>query len=244
VRARIALARIIWEQGDLASARAEIEIAADEARQLRDLSVEAYAASIHGAIEGTAGNLEAAEARFRSAMELFDEIGDERGAAWMTHNLGVVALKLGETLRARTLFDDALGHARALSNAWLEASSLGNLGLIALEEGRAADARDLARAALRTYADSGLFVLSTAMDLYTLAAAIAAGGDASDACVLLGAADAYIAEVGAVPDPLWEKVRTDTRQIAAAHLGEERARAVEHSGADIPLNDAVALALK
>jgi predicted ATPase/DNA-binding SARP family transcriptional activator len=102
-----------------------------------DASADARAAALGGAgtIARNRGDFSAAVERLTDALSLRRELGDRRGIAAFTNNLGNALFSLGEFSRAKTLYEESLALQRELGLTFGISSVLANLGLIAAVEG-------------------------------------------------------------------------------------------------------------
>ncbi|HZO32890.1 MAG TPA: tetratricopeptide repeat protein [Chloroflexota bacterium] len=103
------------ERGDDGSA------AAARAAALRAAAFLAYSRSDH----------EAAHANFSESLALWQQVGDEHGAADALRGLGMIALELGETDRAEALLLESRTRFRASPDSWGSAACLCQLGELA-----------------------------------------------------------------------------------------------------------------
>ena len=114
----------------------------------------------------------AAQQLFEESARVFRELGDEHSALLVNRNLAWLYADLGDDQRARALYEDNLRSARATHNDRIEASTLGALAMIALEESRVEDAASMLKSSLRIHA-SLRDVLDTAVDLCRFAGVLA-----------------------------------------------------------------------
>ena len=148
---------------------------------------------------------------------------------------------LGDRRRARALYEDNLRRARATDNERIEASTLGVLATIALEEGRVAEAASMLKTSLRIHDRLGDF-LDTAVDLARFAVVLARQGKGLTAARLLGSLGSARDEIGlrrAVVDELSEEALAIARgQVDAAALDD-----ASEQGRTLTVPEAVTLAL-
>ncbi|GAA4438195.1 LuxR family transcriptional regulator [Actinokineospora soli] len=118
-----------------------------------------------------------------------------------------------------------------------------NLGVILAERGEDAEAEALARAILTGYQD--LVDVPTMCDALRLCAGIAVHrGRPAHAARLVGAADELLRSHVAIQLSAWEEgVIARTRDRARAALGADRYAEAHREGADLSLDEAIALAL-
>jgi tetratricopeptide (TPR) repeat protein len=69
------------------------------------------------------------------ARQIFEELGDDSGAAWALNQQGDVAREQGDLRGAQTLYERALFAFRSEGDRWGQARSLADLGTIACELG-------------------------------------------------------------------------------------------------------------
>ena len=85
-----------------------------------------------GALTAAQGDLDLAAARHAEALQLWREIGDQRGMISSLTNLGLIADEQGDARRATGFLEHALRLARANEDRRGEAVALANLGQVAL----------------------------------------------------------------------------------------------------------------
>ena len=163
--------------GDSATAKLRAEEGVALHRALGDRWGTAYA----GFMLGNARNMEGAErdaqALFEESVRVFRELGDEHSALLVSRNLAGIYEGAGDRRRARALDEDNLRRARATHNERIEASTLGVLAMVALEEGRVGDAAAMLKTSLRIHSRLG-DLLDTAVDLCRFAVVLARQGNA------------------------------------------------------------------
>ena len=113
----------------------------------------------------------------------------------MSRNLAGTYESLGDRQRARALYEDNLDRARATSNERMEATTLGALATIALEEGRLDDADSMLQTSVRIHSGLG-DLLDTAVDLCRFAAVLAREGKTVTATRLLSSLETVGDEIG------------------------------------------------
>jgi hypothetical protein len=113
----------------------------------------------------------------------------------VSRNLAGTYESVGDRQRARALYEDNLRRARATSNERIEASTLGALATIAVEEGRVRDAALTLKASLRIHSGLG-DLLDTAVDLCRYAVVLAGEGKAVTAARLVSSLEARGDELG------------------------------------------------
>ena len=88
---------------------------------------------------------ERAQQLLGECISLYDDLGEEHAAIEAVRDLAWTYEEIGDLPRARALYEEGLGRARAQANTRLEARLLGGLAIVAVDEGRPEDARSLLR---------------------------------------------------------------------------------------------------
>jgi tetratricopeptide (TPR) repeat protein len=173
---------------------------------------------------------------------VFREHGDEHSALLASRNLAVIYADLGDAARARALYEDNLRRARATHNDRLEASTLGALAMIALDDGRVEDAASMLRSSLRLHGELR-DVLDTAVDLCRYANVLARQGRAATAARLLASFDALGDEVGVRRSGV---VEMNEATLAAVRTQLDDAAFTEtwRQGLELTLGEAMTLAVE
>jgi non-specific serine/threonine protein kinase len=214
------------------------------ARELGDAS--ALASAIHdlGLLAADEGDHGRASALYEQAIELGRRLGDDRVAGWMT-DLGSLARWQGKLEHASALLTEALAIHRRSGDRRGIAYALDELAMVALHEGRPADARALLADGLRNWQAVGATNLIV-VSLDAHAAAIAAQGDAVRATQLLGAAHS-LRQAMAIR-PLYHRKGGSPGRMAAttarAQLSEAAFEAAFARGCAMSLEQAIADALE
>jgi non-specific serine/threonine protein kinase len=86
------------------------------------------------------GDWARAQQLLHESVRLFRDVGDQNTILWATRTLAWTYEELGDRERARALHEENLGRARVLGNEQLEATLLGALSMIAVDEGRVEEA--------------------------------------------------------------------------------------------------------
>jgi non-specific serine/threonine protein kinase len=186
------------------------------------------------------GDCEAALPRLEEARRLFEELDDRDALLHVTRSLGWTFERLGDRERARELYAENLAHARAIGNTYIASASLGALATFAAEEGRADEARALAREHLPKARDFGKLELSTS--LFRAAYVLAHLGRAEAAATVLACAAAIADEIGATQRWLRE-MNLQTSELAEARLGEKAFADASERGRALTTDEAVTFAL-
>ena len=224
---------------------ATAKLRAEEGVALHRTLGDRWGAAYAGFMLGNAHRLEGAETAARPLLEeslrVFRDLGDEHSALLVSRNLVGTYDALGDRRRARELSEDNLRRARATDNERIEASTLGVLATIALEEGRVADAASMLKTSLGIHDRLGDF-LDTAVDLARFAVVLAREGKGLTAARLLGSLGSARDEIGlrrAAVDELSEEALSIVRaQVDAAALDD-----ASEQGRTLTLPEAVTLAL-
>jgi predicted ATPase len=103
----------------------------------------ARALRVLGGMTEITGDFEGARRTYEWSLDVFQEAGDEAGAAMIVFRLGSAAQKLGELERARRLTEESLDTFRLVGHKPGECMALGSLGLIEAREENIAQAREL-----------------------------------------------------------------------------------------------------
>jgi predicted ATPase len=227
--------------GDSATAKLRAEEGLALHRTLGDRWGTAYA----GFMLGNAYNMEGverdAQALFEDSVRVFRELGDEHSALLVSRNLAGIYEGLGDRRRARALYENNLRRARATHNERIEASTLGVLATIALEEGRVGDAASMLKASLRIHSGLGDF-LDTAVDLCRFAVVLARQGKAVTAARLLASLEALGDEIGLRRQTV-EDLSEETLAIVREQVDEAAFAEAWEQGRTLTVAEAVTLAL-
>ncbi len=218
---------------------------ADEGMALHRRLGDRWGAAYAGFMLGNAHRLEGGNSAARPLLEesarVFRELGDEHSALLVSRTLVDTYAALGDRRRARALSEDNLRRARATDNERIEASTLGVLASIALEEGRVPEAASMLRTSLRIHDRLG-DLLDTAVDLARFAVVLARQGKGLTAARLLGSLSSARDEIGfrrATVDELSKEALSIARaQVDAAALDD-----ASEQGRTLTVPEAVTLAL-
>jgi len=150
-------ARAQIAHGDRDEAVMTVDAAISKARRGAGPRSPAYAAALElgGEIAAAAAMPATADARFRAAVELLEELGvvGEPLANALVHQ-GLFRLRQGDVLPAARSFTEVLERATPGSERWI-AAALNELGFLALAGGRVAQARALGDRALEVLLELG-----------------------------------------------------------------------------------------
>jgi predicted ATPase/DNA-binding SARP family transcriptional activator len=241
-RALTAAASLALLQGDYATATSIAEEALEVARHTGEQRLVANALSNLGAIVLAGGDVDRAGPLLEDAVGTAREAGDERILALAVNNLGDYSLTRGAFERAGPLFEESLTLLRARGDTANVARALFNLGASELELGRHAVADGHFREGLALARDAGDRE-DLAWILEGLAAIAAARGRTERAALLLGAADAQLSAMGADHKPYERSLRDRTEGALTQLPGEPPVAETVQRGAELPLADAIELAL-
>ena len=241
-RAQTAGASIALLQGDYPAATAFAEGALESAQRAGEPMFVANALSNLGAIVLAGGDEGRAAVVLEEAVALAREAGDARIAALALNNLGDLALATGDYARAGPLFEESHALLRSRGDTANIARSLFNLGAVDLMLGAsdAAEARFRESVALARAADDKE---DLAWCLEGFAALAAGAGEWRRAALLLGAAGALLARIGADFKPFERRLHEATAAAARA-AGDPGAFAeASDRGASMPLDEVLDLAV-
>jgi predicted ATPase/DNA-binding SARP family transcriptional activator len=227
--------------GAPATAKLRAEEALALHRTLGDMWGAAYSGFMLGSALEVGGDPARAQPLYEESARVFRELGDEHSAVLVSRNLAATYDSLGDRQRARALYEDNLRRARATSNERMEASTLGALATIALEEGRLEDADEMLRASLRIHNGLG-DLLDTAVDLCRFAAVLARKGKAVTATRLLSSLEALGDDVGTRRSYV-EDLSEETLTTIRTRLDEAAVVEAWEQGRTLTIGEAVTLAL-
>jgi predicted ATPase/DNA-binding SARP family transcriptional activator len=224
--------------GDTEAAKLRAEEALALHRELGDAWGAAYSLFMLGNAEDDAAR---AQQLYEESVRVFREHGDEHSALLVTRNLALIYADLGDGERARGLYEDNLERAQATHNDRLEASTLGALALIALDEGRIEDAASMLETSLRIHGRLH-DVLDTAVDLCRFAAVLARQRKAATAARLLATFESVGDEVGVRRSGVAE-MNEATLAAIRSQLDDAAIAEAWEQGGKLTVDEAVALAL-
>ena len=240
-RALTAAASLALLQGEYAVATTFAEEGLAVARETGEQRLVANALSNLGAIVLAGGDVERAGPLLDDAVAVARESGDERILALAVNNRGDYALTTHDFERARPLFEESLALLRARGDMANVARALFNLGAAELELGGVDVAEGHFLEGLALAGDAGDRE-DIAWILEGLAAVAGARSDGQRAALLLGAADAQLAAMGADHKPYERSLRARTWARVNDLLGDAAAAAALARGAALPQDEAIALA--
>ena len=236
-------ARLALRAGDLAAVRRLAEEALALHRELGDAWGTADSRYLLGAGAASQGDFAGAQHIFEESVQVFRELGDEHYALLATRALAWMCSELGEDDRFRSLHEDNLRRARALSNGRMAARSLASLSGIALREGRVRDALSMLKEAYQLDRDGG-YIGEIALDLYDFAELLAAQGIAGTAARLLSRGEALREEIGEGLESWAAEMNEKTLTTIRAQLSAAAFDEAWEQGRALAIDEAVALALE
>jgi tetratricopeptide (TPR) repeat protein len=240
-KALSSLAQTLSMMGDLAEAEATGEESVAQYRELGDAWQ--IAAGVHnlGYIAAERGEWETARPLFEESARLFREAGDEDYALWCTRSLGWTYHDTGDFERARAIHEANLVRAREVGNVGVEATTLGVLGGILLDEGRANEAFPYIEQAYRMHAEMGES-FEVAVDLWRFAKALAGVGRTEEAAELASLSEELNDELG-VRTPWVRREGARTVDDLRQRLDPDAFQAAWEQGRRLTPDAAVAMAL-
>jgi tetratricopeptide (TPR) repeat protein len=176
---------------------------------------------------------------YERSLALWRDLGDERGLAVSTTNVGCLALMEGDLERAVVLSREARVLYERTGQRELMLHPMLNLGAAELLQGRHADALATLREALAHGLEVG-YLESVPYVLEGLAAVHAAIGEAERAASLLGTAAAVAEESGVALEPFEQELHDRTVETARSALGDAAFAAAVAAGRERPPSDGLA----
>ncbi|HET9651863.1 MAG TPA: tetratricopeptide repeat protein, partial [Usitatibacter sp.] len=232
------LGELAREQGDYVRAVALMREALALQRELGDRLSIALSLNNLGIAACDQGSLDEAESLLTESLTLFRQAEDRRNAALTLANLGNVERLRHHDDRARNLIEESLSICQSLGDI----QSLGYArlyqGLVAYDQGRAAEAERMLRDALTSLRATGSKTL-IARCLEALSR-ITYGTHPASALRVLAAMGALRATIGAPQSPVERGVCSRLLEDVRAVLGDERFQTIWAEGAAFSLDDAVA----
>jgi predicted ATPase/DNA-binding SARP family transcriptional activator len=227
--------------GDLATAGLRAEEGVALHRALGDRWGAAYAGFMLGNVRSIEGADTAAQELFEESVQAFRELDDEHSALLVSRGLVATYEALGDRPRARALSEDNLRRARETHNERIEASTLGVLATIALEEGRVSEAASMLKTSLRIHDRLG-DSLDTAVDLARFSVVLARQGKGLTAARLLASLGAAGDDIGFRRAAV-EELGHEALAIARERVDEAALHEASEEGRTLTVPEAVALAL-
>ncbi len=176
------------------------------------------------------------------AMQIFQELGDDSGAAWALNQHGDVAREQGDLPGARALYERALFTFRSTGDRWGQARSLADLGIIACELGEHSSAFANFRESLDIFTRLE-HRRGIARVLEGLACHARAKGDARRA-ISVAAAASHLRQLVSAPLPPAEQSKLDQKLLGAwEQLGEPEGKKAWTEGYAMTMENAIRYAL-
>jgi predicted ATPase len=170
------------------------------------------------------------------------ELGDHEAALLANRLLAWTYYELGDRKRARAMHEANLERARELGAHDLEASVLGALAEYAVDDGRVADAMELAAAGIGVLRDSG-DRQGMAIHLVKVAYVLVAADEPDLAVKTLASSSAWYAEVGSKPLPFLAELADRVRSQTGEQLGAVAFEELWREGGRLDVESAAATAL-
>ena len=241
--------RVLWTagflaqfQGDIPAARRLLEACLSEARQVGDVSAEAWASSFLGWDVYYDGDADQGHALARTALRLQREAGHHMGEVMALMQIGYIHVCAGEAEQAACWFTRCADLCQVSGNVWYHAYSQWGLAVVALLRGDHEGARRLGCEALRTIRcmDDAMGVV---LCLDALAWAAAARREAIRAATLAAAAERAWAAIPATPAAPLRAHHDAALEAARAVLPGTEYRAAFAKGSAMDPAEAIAFAL-
>lgn len=232
-----------WRLGDCACARALHEEALALCRELGDVRGVSTALHNMGLVAAGEGRYAHARSVFTQSLEIRRMLGDRLGMAESLNDLGLCAMKLGDCAAAREAMQTSLEIRRESGKLDQIAIALNNMGVIANECGDFERARWHFRDSLIYSREMGHRALIMS-SLAGVARALVAAPKPVEAVELLGAVDALHEDIGPAGDRSEERETEALRSRLETSLGEDIFAAAWQKGRNMPLSDAVDLAIQ
>ena len=237
------LGSVIELQGDLDRAEALQEEALAIFRELGDPLRLATALNNLALVIWNKGDNQRATTLLEESAAIKRKEGNRVGLASSLNNLGMLAVEAGDLDRARAYMEETLAIDRELGDPGGIADSLGNLAGMIAQTGDVARAAALDAESLEMRRDLG-DRLSMAHSLDSIAATASRAGFPESGARLFGASERLRAELGA-PIPPSELTRYQTGlDMTRSALGVEAFERAWAAGRALPLDDAIAEALR
>jgi predicted ATPase len=240
VQAKLVLgvAHIAHSLGDYERMRASADASLELFRGLGDERRTAIALNNLGIALSNLGDIDGGIVCHEENAAVSRRLGDSLRLAAAINNLGYCLLRTGQHDRARALFEEGRGVCRENDLRAPESVMLGNLGLVALLEHQPDEALALFRQAVLIDRELG-YGEALIYDLVGIAAALAEAGAATEAALLLGAADVAARTMAVELEPLEARVHSELTATLRAALGAEQFDQAHASGRTLSLGDAV-----
>jgi predicted ATPase len=236
--ALVGMARIAHSLGDYERMRASAQASLELSRQLGDEPRTALALNYLGIALSNLGDIDGGIVCHEENAAISRRLGDGMRLSSALNNLGYCRLRRGQHEQAKALFEDGLSVSREIGHRTGESVMLGNLGLAALLERRPGEAVGHFRAGLEIDRQLG-YTEGEIYGLVGIAAALAATGSATDAALLLGAADAAARASAVELEPLELEIHAQLTETLTETLGAERFAQAQATGEALGHDEAV-----
>lgn len=236
---RLWLARLVYWQGDYASARKHAERTLEICTEVGDEVNRGWALNLLGSISMYEGRLDEGRAWLRESLD-FSPDTTVRIEALMTS--GELDLQQGDVIGSKALFEQALTLARDADQRWRASAAVLFLALIAFFEGDHLSARSLLLEALAMFQATGnRYAQAASLDVF--AALAVADNDPERALRLCGAAAALRSAIRAPLAARWQEVLDTVVLNPAREASGAAGAAAWGEGASLSLDKAIAYGL-
>ena len=243
VRALTGAGLLAFAQSDYPAARALLEEGVALARELGDRPGLAWALHALGRVTVLERDNEGAKALLEESVALFRDVGDPRGMAYSLCFLGAVARQQRVFGRATALFKESDALLRRAGDTWGLLAVLLQWGAFANRQGDHERAATLYGECLSLARNLGsTWIMGES--LWGLASVARSQKRLERAVRLYGAANALLNAIGAPGPPAIRAVIEQSLAAARAELGEEAFAAAWAAGRAMPVDEAVAEALR
>jgi predicted ATPase len=182
---------------------------------------------------------ERAVAAYEQAAAMARSAGKEGAVGAVLHNIGVVALRIGDFTRARTYLEESLEIGRRVNQADHVALALSDLGFLALAENRLDEAEANLRESL-ALSRAGRYTEAVMWAVEGLASIALRRGASAEATRLLAATSRPRAELALGENlyPIGDQARAQTLDAAKTTLGDAAFAAAWAEGEALSIEDA------
>ena len=230
--------------GDTAKARQLGEEALRLNRRLGDAFGTAYSNFLLGHAAKDDRDWPEARRLFSESLRSFRGLGDDHYILLASDLLALAHYKLGDKARAWELVGDNLRRARATHNEEMEATELGALGFMAIEDGRVEEALPALAESTRIWHARGPGDFDeVGLNLSSFGRAAALAGRMDAAVQLVSAAVSLNEEIGAAQPVYTADLNEGTLALIREQLDEATFAALWEKGRKLTFDDAIKLAL-
>ncbi len=194
-KARVQRASLLYDQGDLGTARKTFDLALATYRELGDKGNEAQALNNLALVLKQQGDVKAALDLYQRSRALSVETGNRVGVASAENNIGAIDLERGDLSGALAAFERSVDLARQVHDRSQEANALYNVAVTLRKLGRLAEAETRHRQALELRRQIGQ-PFGEAASLTDLAAVQLDRGDLKGAAATYEQAEALAKKTG------------------------------------------------